>query len=445
MQFARKLAVTVDGEEKTYWTTALTVDEALEDLDIRADGAWMSASRSSRLGRSGLELELFTPKDVTVLADGKTARRHLDLPRRRRPARRAGHRARRRRHHQGPGSSTAGRRPRRRRRPVPSTASPRPSPCRRRCRRRRPTRCTWARRRSSRRAPPAPPSRCGASPRRRRRSPAARSSSTQTVAPKPKVVQVGTKPKPARRPRPSDPGSPAVPTGSVWDRLAQCESGGNWAINTGNGYYGGLQFNLGTWQSYGGTGYPHQNSRETQIAVATRLHAARGLQPVAGLRRQARPALSEHTTPDGLLGPGDIRDLAGRLGVRPTKTLGQNFVVDANTVRSIVRRSGVGPDDVVVEVGPGLGSLTLGLLEVAASVVAVEIDPVLAAALPDHGAHPPAGPGRRPHRRGRRRARASPSCPARRRPRWWPTCPTTSPSRCCCRSSSGSRRCARRW
>lgn len=77
-----------------------------------------------------------------------------------------------------------------------------------------------------------------------------------------------------------------------------------------------------------------------------------------------------------------MRDLAGRLGVRPTKTLGQNFVVDANTVRSIVRRSGVGPDDVVVEVGPGLGSLTLGLLDVCASVVAVEVDPVLAAELP---------------------------------------------------------------
>ncbi len=63
---------------------------------------------------------------------------------------------------------------------------------------------------------------------------------------------------------------------TVWDALAQCESGGNWAINTGNGYYGGLQFNLGTWQSYGGTGLPSQNSRETQIAVATRLRDASG-------------------------------------------------------------------------------------------------------------------------------------------------------------------------
>ena len=63
---------------------------------------------------------------------------------------------------------------------------------------------------------------------------------------------------------------------SDWDKLAQCESGGNWAINTGNGYYGGLQFSLGTWRAYGGTGYPHQASRETQIAVATRLRDATG-------------------------------------------------------------------------------------------------------------------------------------------------------------------------
>lgn len=63
---------------------------------------------------------------------------------------------------------------------------------------------------------------------------------------------------------------------SVWDRLAQCEAGGNWATNTGNGYYGGLQFNLGTWQANGGTGYPHQASRETQIAIATKVRDASG-------------------------------------------------------------------------------------------------------------------------------------------------------------------------
>lgn len=83
-----------------------------------------------------------------------------------------------------------------------------------------------------------------------------------------------------------------------------------------------------------------------------------------------------------LLGPAEIRALAAQLGLRPTKTLGQNFVIDANTVRRIVRVSGVGADDVVLEVGPGLGSLTLALLEDVRHVVAVEVDAVLAGQLP---------------------------------------------------------------
>ncbi len=82
-----------------------------------------------------------------------------------------------------------------------------------------------------------------------------------------------------------------------------------------------------------------------------------------------------------LLGPAEIHRLLADLGVRPTKTLGQNFVHDANTVRRIVRAAAVEPDDVVVEVGPGLGSLTLALLPAVAHVHAVEIDPPLAARL----------------------------------------------------------------
>ena len=84
---------------------------------------------------------------------------------------------------------------------------------------------------------------------------------------------------------------------------------------------------------------------------------------------------------DGLLGPAEVRALADRLGVRPTKQKGQNFVIDANTVRRIVRTAEVGSDDVVLEVGPGLGSLTLALLPEVSRVVAVEIDDVLAQAL----------------------------------------------------------------
>ena len=83
-----------------------------------------------------------------------------------------------------------------------------------------------------------------------------------------------------------------------------------------------------------------------------------------------------------LLGPADVRSLAERLGIRPTKQRGQNFVIDANTVRRIVRAADLDPSDVVVEVGPGLGSLTLALLGSVSRVVAIEVDPLLAAALP---------------------------------------------------------------
>lgn len=91
------------------------------------------------------------------------------------------------------------------------------------------------------------------------------------VPPVPRVVRVGT--------NDDVPAAPAVVDGSVWDRLAQCESTGNWAINSGNGYYGGLQFDRRTWAAYGGTQYaplPHQASREEQIAVAERVRADRG-------------------------------------------------------------------------------------------------------------------------------------------------------------------------
>jgi hypothetical protein len=85
-------------------------------------------------------------------------------------------------------------------------------------------------------------------------------------------------------PRPTPPPQRVVtyPGDTVWDRLAQCEASGNWAANTGNGYYGGLQFSHSTWLGYGGgtyADYPHQATREEQIATAERLRAARGYQP----------------------------------------------------------------------------------------------------------------------------------------------------------------------
>jgi uncharacterized protein YabE (DUF348 family) len=90
-------------------------------------------------------------------------------------------------------------------------------------------------------------------------------------APVPQIERVGTKAAPAPAPT-----SNFASGSSVWDKIAQCESGGNWAANTGNGYYGGLQFSLGTWQSYGGSGLPSNASRLTQIAIATKIRNASG-------------------------------------------------------------------------------------------------------------------------------------------------------------------------
>lgn len=96
---------------------------------------------------------------------------------------------------------------------------------------------------------------------------------TTTVAP----TTTAPPPPPAPTPAPAptagsgDPNDPAS-----WDRLAQCESGGNWATNTGNGYYGGIQFSLASWQGVGGTGYPHEHSREVQIEMGKRLWAQGG-------------------------------------------------------------------------------------------------------------------------------------------------------------------------
>ena len=105
-------------------------------------------------------------------------------------------------------------------------------------------------------------------------------------------------PTPTPTPAPTPPPTPAPPApvvaapapqrvvtydgDTVWDRLAQCEASGNWAANTGNGYYGGLQFSYSTWHGYDGgefAEYPHEATREEQITVAKRLHAARGFQP----------------------------------------------------------------------------------------------------------------------------------------------------------------------
>jgi Transglycosylase-like domain len=96
-----------------------------------------------------------------------------------------------------------------------------------------------------------------------------------TEPPPPPTEPPATEPPPP--PPPDSGGGLGDPNSyATWDALAECESGGDWHINTGNGYYGGLQFSLGTWQAVGGTGYPHEASRETQIAMGQRLYASSG-------------------------------------------------------------------------------------------------------------------------------------------------------------------------
>jgi hypothetical protein len=92
-----------------------------------------------------------------------------------------------------------------------------------------------------------------------------------STPPTPRVVRVGTNDKIAT--------APTVDDGSIWDKIAKCEATGNWSIATGNGYYGGLQFDAGTWRAYGGTQYaplPNQATREERIAVAEKVRDSRG-------------------------------------------------------------------------------------------------------------------------------------------------------------------------
>lgn len=85
--------------------------------------------------------------------------------------------------------------------------------------------------------------------------------------------------KPASQAKPANPAASFINGGTVWDRLAQCESGGNWAINTGNGYYGGLQYDHGTWGGFGGYAEANQAPREVQIQKSEQVRAGRGFKP----------------------------------------------------------------------------------------------------------------------------------------------------------------------
>jgi resuscitation-promoting factor RpfB len=286
VRHARELRLTVDGEDQTLWTTALTVDAALAEAGLRVDGAALSASRSQRLGRSGMDLEVSTPKTVSVVADGATNEVVTTGTTVAEALSEAG--------------VTVGE--------ADTVSVPVTSPAvdglvvavTRITTRQTPETSevafgTEEKKTDALYAGQTKVERAGTVGQRTVTYTETLADGTVvkrdvvkddvTTAPVSKVVLVGTKQRPAAAPatrssgsssRQSAPAAPAVSGGSAWDRLAQCEAGGNWSINTGNGYYGGLQFSAASWRAVGGTGLPHQASRATQIQMGERLKAAQG-------------------------------------------------------------------------------------------------------------------------------------------------------------------------
>lgn len=139
-------------------------------------------------------------------------------------------------------------------------------------------------------------------------------------------------------------GAAQAAPGNVWDQLAECESGGNWSINTGNGYYGGLQHSPQTWRAFGGEGMPHQASRDAQIAVATRVQEAQGWgawpacsrklglrgDPPAQTRQAEAPRERTETVRASAPSSGD-----GDYTVRPGDTLGSIAAANGTTWQAL--------------------------------------------------------------------------------------------------------------
>ncbi|WP_040885121.1 resuscitation-promoting factor [Janibacter sp. HTCC2649] len=294
VRYGRKLTVTIDGVAKEYWTTATTVDAALRDLNIRAGSdAKLSASRSQALGRQGLALTVSTPKAFSVKLGGKTQTFTTDAAT------------------VGEALSTAG---------VAVDRDDLVAPARTATLTRGlAVAVTKVDVKSSAKSESVAfgtvtkkdatllegqkkvltAGKAGARALVLRltyldgvlKGTKVLSSST-TSQPVAQVVAIGTKPKPAApKPTASAPAPSAGNTSgaginlsnaAMWDRIAECESSGNWSINTGNGYYGGLQFDLQTWRGAGGGDFasrPDLASRAEQITVANRVYADRGLQP----------------------------------------------------------------------------------------------------------------------------------------------------------------------
>ncbi|MEI7055696.1 ubiquitin-like domain-containing protein [Nocardioides sp. CCNWLW239] len=272
VRYARQLSLEVDGKSQDHWVTATTVGGALAELGRDYDRAELSTSRGAYIGRDGMSLDVITPKNVKVELAGKKAKKVSVT------------------------ALTVGDaleelkvkvEPR-------DKVSPAPGKALKSGQKIVFTDFASKDQKVARETVEAPVEERedssmyeGETEVVQEGSDGVRSVTYRIVLkngdavsrkvleqnviekPEPRIVKVGTKEKEA-------PAANFAGGNTVWDQLAQCESGGNWAINTGNGYYGGLQFNLQTWQAYGGSGLPSENSRETQIAVATKLRDANG-------------------------------------------------------------------------------------------------------------------------------------------------------------------------
>jgi resuscitation-promoting factor RpfB len=272
VRYGRELTLTVDGEQETHWVTAANVDAALSQIGRRFSGADLSTSRGAAIGREGLDLTVKTEKQITLVNAGKKSKETTTALNVREALSDLGVK-RDKDDEVKPGLESEiddGSRIRvvqieTRTRTVEESIPNR----------------TVVRENADMYEDQEKVNREGrdgvravtyrivlANGEQRSRK---KVKSVVKTKPVDRVEVHGTKERPEPEPSPDFSGG-----GTVWDRLAECESGGNWAINTGNGYYGGLQFNLETWRAYGGSGYPHENSREAQIAVAIKVRDANG-------------------------------------------------------------------------------------------------------------------------------------------------------------------------
>ncbi|WP_269457288.1 resuscitation-promoting factor [Pedococcus dokdonensis] len=283
VRYGRKLTVTIDGRTRDYWTTATTVSAALQELGIRADSARLSTSRSMSLGRQGLVFSVSTPKQVVVRADGKnrttttTALTVADVLSELKIAKDSDDRVK-------PGVTTA-------LTPGLKIAVQRVS----------------TKQVKETKAIAAPVTRKTDSSLYKGQTKTLKAGSdgaklvtykvtkvdgkveskkivSAKVTQKPvgAIVAVGTKARPVRDAGNVSGAGINLSNAAMWDRIAQCESGGNWSINTGNGYYGGLQFATSSWLANGGDDFaPRADlaSRAEQITVANRYYAKAGLGP----------------------------------------------------------------------------------------------------------------------------------------------------------------------